>query len=340
MNTQHKSLILPLVFALAMLAVFVLSTPVFAQDEVPPPEVAPTEVLTEAAPVPEVAPTEAPTEIIPTEEPVVETLVPDVAPTVETPVEDPPEALQPPAEEPAAADLAPVLEAVADAGVALADNSGEPIPMATEQAEAALSDTDPWFMVGSVKYSFTLADCNPDLAGDQPCLQPLQAAVNYISSTGKIPTDGFIHVDKTITPLANQKVEINGGDPNLAKLKGIVGPIVNPDTFTPDAYLSSDDGDSGSYIYVHDKPNGFTLSGLKIVGASANTDYWQGVVDLNNCSGALLLQDLIVIDEFSRANGITIRNHNGSVTLRNVDQVIILVGAEHLSIIQSGQPPQ
>jgi hypothetical protein len=325
MNKKHSALVLPLVFALVLLAVFVLFTPVFAQDEVLPPEAAPTEVITEAVPVPEVAPTEAPPEIVPTEIPVVETPVPEGAPTGETPVEVPTEASQPPAEEPAIADLAPVLDAIADAGLTLVDGSGEPLTLANEKADQTLTAPDPWFKVGTIYYHFLLTPelldpgCDDLYPSDPFCfesLTPIQDAINYISVHGTIPSDGFIHVEEGEYP--DQRVEIDGTNTNLAKLKGIVG-HVDPDTLTPDAYISYTDGDWGSYIYVHNKLNGFTLSGIMIYGASGNTDYRQGVVEFDNCSGALLLQDLVVYDDSSRGNGITIHNHNGSVTLTNVD---------------------
>ncbi len=52
MNRQHSFLFLPLFIALSLLAAFVLTTPVFAQDETPPTEPAPEETpVEEAAPL-------------------------------------------------------------------------------------------------------------------------------------------------------------------------------------------------------------------------------------------------------------------------------------------------
>ena len=239
MNKQRSALVIPLVFALALLAVFVLSTPVFAQDEVPPPDAAPTEVITEAAPTPEVAPTEPPPEIIPTEALVVETAVPEVTPTGVAPADLSSEVAKEPVEDAGGAptvvtepaDLAPVLDAVADAGLTLVDGSGEPFTLATSDAAEVLVLPDPWFMVGTVKHSYT----------------NIMDAVNAVAG-GLIPSDGFIHVDAG--DLYDQGVTINGSNIYLAKLKGITGPVINPDTLSPDANLLSTHGDMGSYIYV------------------------------------------------------------------------------------------
>ncbi len=293
MKRQFSFLLLPLFVTLSLLAAFVLTTPAFAQDEIP-----------QTGPVPE-------------EAPVAETPAQDGTPSEETPVEVPPESSQPPAAG-VVSDLAPVLEAVADAGLVLVDGSGEPLTLASEETAQTLAGTDPYFKVGTVTYNFTLLDCYPAIPGDQSCPNPLQAAVDYIAIYSTIPSDGFIHLDADTT-LPNQKVEIDGNDVNLAKLKGIMG-HVDPDTLTPDVLLTYTGviGDSGSFIHVFDKLNGFTLSGLNIAGNTYNSDYI-GIVEFDECSGSILLQDLVVNDTLTRGAGIVVLNHNGSVTLTNVD---------------------
>lgn len=208
---------------------------------------------------------------------------------------------------------APIAEDLANTGVEVVDASGETVPLTEE-----LSIVDPWFKVGTVTYTFTTADCNPDPLVTTPCSQPLQAAVDYISTYGKIPSDGYIHVDTGSIP--NQKVMVNGDDPYINSLKGIMG-HVNPDSFTPDAYLTFTDGTSGSYIDVYNKLNGFTISGLNISGNSVTTPSY-GVVSLYASpfsTGTILLQDLVVNDADGTAEGICIRFHAGSVVIKNVD---------------------
>lgn len=256
MNKNAKLLFLPLITALALLAAFVLTSPVYAQDEVPP---------------------EVPPEGVPEEVPLEEVL-----------------------EEPA-----PIGETLAETGVEVVDASGEPVPLVEE-----LAIVDPWFKVGTVKYEFTTADCDPG-PGVTACANPLQAAVNYISANGKIPSDGYIHVDAGT--LNNQEVYIDGSDPYIPSLKGIAG-HVDPATYTPDAILGFTAG-WGSSINVTNKMNGFALTGLQIIGDA--TGY--GVVDFNNSAGSILLQDLVVYSDYANGAAIFIRNHNGSITLKNVD---------------------
>ncbi len=199
--------------------------------------------------------------------------------------------------EPVAEDIAPVVEAIADAGVALTDGLGEPIPMASEQAEVALIDVDPWFKVGTTTYSFTLADCDPGPVV-APCSNPLQAAVDYISNNGKVPSDGFIHVEAGT--LNNQEVFIYGSLPYLPSLKGIMG-AVDLETFEPESILEYTLG-FGSSINVRNKMNGFTLSGLEIHGDSPG---W-GVIEIRDSAGSILLQDLVIQNEYSGGTGILI----------------------------------
>ncbi len=220
---------------------------------------------------------------------------------------------EPAPEETPVEETAPLGETLAESGVEVVDESGEAIPLAAE----ALTAVDPYFKVGTVTYSFTLADCDPDTVDNQPCANPLQKAVDYIRVHGTIPTDGLIHVDAGTLP--DQAVVIDGSNANEAKIKGIVG-HVNPDNFSPDAILSKV-GATGSLILIRDKLTGFILSGLSIDGNSTNPHpiTQGGVVDIRNGAGTLLLQDLVVHDANSSADAITIMNHNGAVTLKNVD---------------------
>ena len=297
MKHGNAFFILPFIIALSLLAAFMITGPVLAQDELP----AEAPVPTETAPIVE------------------DTLTPPPAPpVVVAPVEEPAVAAVPDAEqveEPVAEDIAPLVEAIADAGVALTDGSGEPIPLASLQADAALTDVDPWFKVGTTTYSFTLADCDPGSLV-VPCSNPLQAAVDYISDNGKVPSDGFIHVDAG--PLPNQKVTVNGTRPYLNSLKGISG-VIDSETFVPKSILSFTDAGTGSWIYILNKLNGFTLSGLDISGDIGPTPTQWGLVEIINSAGSILLQDLVVNNDYSLGNGIRIDDHNGSVTIKNVD---------------------
>ncbi len=278
MNTRFLKFVLSAAM-LTLLAAFLFTGTVHAQDTAPQPETLPTSapevVPVEVVPLPEEAVADAPIEIAATE---------------------------------------PVLlaETLSDSGLIVVDTNGESVPLTVE----ALTDVDPWFKVGATTYAFTITDCNPDVAGNQGCLNPLQAAVDYISANGTIPSDGFIHVDAGTLP--NQKVTIDGTQPFLNSLKGIAG-HVNPDTFTPDAILSFTDGTTGSYLFVHNKLNGFILSGLSIKGDITPLFSQWGVVDIIDSKGAVLLQDLVVENGYYGGSGIRIYNHDGIITIKNVD---------------------
>lgn len=106
MHTRRLSILAGfLILILVMAAAMLLTTPVFAQDEVPP------------------APEETPVEVAPAEEP---------APVEEAPVEEPAPVEEAPAEEPTP-EIVPL------------DGNGEALSLATQEAAEALADPDPWF---------------------------------------------------------------------------------------------------------------------------------------------------------------------------------------------------
>ncbi len=316
MNTRFLKVVLPAAL-LTMLAAFLLVSQVHAQDATPTepvPVVVTTDIPVSLAPAPDFIPADPTPSVAPTDVPVDGLPTPVVTPTNAVPLDAPVDSAQPLVVD--TVGPAPVISELSDTGLTLVDNNNNPLPLVSEQAVEALLDVDPWFMVGATTYSFTLADCNPDIAGNQGCLNPLQAAVDYISVNGTVPSDGFIHVDAGTLP--NQKVTIDGGLPFLNSLKGIIGHI-NPDTLAPDAILSFTDGTSGSFIFVLNKLNGLSLSGLSIKGdITALFTQW-GVVDIIDSQGAILLQDLVVENGYTGGSGIRISNHNGSITLKNVD---------------------
>jgi hypothetical protein len=316
MNTRFLKFVLP-VAMLTLLAAFLLTAPVHAQDATPTdpaPVVVATDVSVSPTPAPDIIPTDPAPIAAPTDALVDGVTAPDATPTEAVLFDNPTDNPQP--QVVGTGGITTVIDGLSDAGLTLVDNNNNPLPLVSEQAGEALLDVDPWFVVGATTYSFTLADCNPDIAGNQGCLNPLQAAVDYISVNGKVPSDGFIHVDAGTLP--NQKVTIDGGLPFLNSLKGIIG-HVNQDTLAPDAILSFTDGTSGSYIFVHNKLNGLTLSGLSIKGdITALITQW-GVVDIINSQGAILLQDLVVENGYTGGSGIRINNHDGSITIKNVD---------------------
>jgi parallel beta-helix repeat protein len=150
---SQKFFILCVVFALLAAAVFMVPSPARADDPLPPPEEpAVTEETGEAVPTEEL-PSEETGEAVPTEESS--------------------------SEEPVQADLAETIAVLNEAGAVLLDADGNPIPLATADAAAALGDPDPYIVRGGTTYSFTAADCDPLTAGNQPCPNPIQAAIDF-----------------------------------------------------------------------------------------------------------------------------------------------------------------
>ncbi len=76
-------------------------------------------------------------------------------------------------------DLTETVETMNDAGAVLLDSDGNPIPLATADGAAALTDPDPYIVRGGTTYTFTAADCDPLTAGNQPCANPIQAAIDF-----------------------------------------------------------------------------------------------------------------------------------------------------------------
>lgn len=176
---------------LALLAAFVLTSPVYAQDEAPsevPPEVVPEEILAE-----ELAPAEVPVEV--------------------------------------PGEVAGILDEASEAGVTLVDESGEPLAFATEEAAEALASGDPWYKIGTGKYIFVLSPAicpDPLPAGVVYCeasTTPIQAAVTQIGTTG-LPSDGLIYIEADTYPNDNLNIVV-ASDPILAGFKGFIGEVVD-----------------------------------------------------------------------------------------------------------------
>jgi hypothetical protein len=309
MNTRFLKFVLP-VAMLTILAAFLLTSPVHAQDATPTdpaPVLVTTNVPVSQATAPDLIPTDQAPTVAPTDVPVDALPTPDATPTEAVPLDTPIDIAQPPVVDPVG--LASAISGLSDAGLTLVDNNNQPLPLASQQAAVALVLPDPWFMSGGVFHGYVnIADAVAAVAG------------------GLIPTDGFIHVDPGTLP--NQKVSIDGSNANIALLKGIIG-HVDPDTLSPDAILNDTDGVGGSWFTIRNMLNGFSLIGLNINGSSTYAPGY-GVVEFLNNTGSILLQDLVVKDTWSGGEGIRIDNQNGSVTLKNVDSSVNAGGGTYI----------
>ena len=314
--------VLPVCVLIALSAAFLFVSPAFAQDEVPPevaPTEAPKEVLpTEVAPVEIVPPEAAPVEALPTEAAPKEDLPTEIAPVEVVPTEAKPTEAAPAEEAPAAEPS--LAEKLADAGVVIADENGEAVSLASQDAQELVKNGDPWYMVGTTKYSF-MVDCGSTL-NCIPDPNPIQKAVDSIGiGPGKhIPSDGMIHFDAESSYTNN--VSING----VIGLKGMVG-ATSVDTKEPNVTINGT-------LTISNMLSGFLLDGFNILGsagapdtnpADGTPDHPQGVLDLLNTAGLIKLQNLVVTNSDPTGQGIAIGEpgdflltHTRTVEMTNV----------------------
>jgi hypothetical protein len=216
----------------------------------------------------------------------------------------------PPVDVPAVEEVAPPVEEVAppvdaaptsvpeildqlpaDTGLVVVDQNSEALPLASVAAADVLAAPDPSFTVAGTLYQFTALDCDPGLPV-VACEDPIQAAVDYLSSTlNATPDDGNIYVQSgTYTANPSGGLTIAGSGWNPGNL-GLVG------------------AGSGTTIYngwldVYGLSNSFTLSGFTFDHIQVGT------------SGDVTMSD-VVVDGTNADGGIGIET-NGNVTMDNV----------------------
>lgn len=181
--------------------------------------------------------------------------------------------------------LAPALEAAAEAGVTLVDESGEPLALVAEESAAALEGGDPWYKVGAVTYNFAT----------------IQEAIASIPTTG-LPSDGLIHVgagsySNPVVVDADATAILNG-------LKGLVSTAVDG---IPQADLTG-------YIHINSVDLGFTIKGFKI---TATADEPNAGIRVTSSKGTLKIEDVEVTNS-GTGIGIFVGGHNGPVILTRV----------------------
>lgn len=200
-----------------------------------------------------------------------------------------------------------VLPAELPEGVALAveNESGEAVSLASEEAAQILAAADPWFKVGAVEYNFTSADCDPVAGGNQPCANPIQAAINWVRDNATIPTDGLIHIENGTYDFMS--INIDGSNVNVNKLKGLQGSL-DAASNQPNVLLND-------RILVTNKTTPFTLSGLSVIGSFPNV----GLVEFTNNSGVMTLQDMVITNSGGTASTGLRMEQTGAITLNRVN---------------------
>lgn len=193
------------------------------------------------------------------------------------------------------ADAAVVL---AENEIALVDDAGEVLNLASEDSLQAVSSADPWWMVGKVKYAYikTGGTCPTGTTLGSTCFEsatPITGALDYMDFNNLVPTDGVLHVE---ADSYNENVIINGSTGNgyLANLKGLIS-----------------EGSSATTTINGTVQISNTLLGFKLSGFTITNQLY-----VNNNTGTLTLTDLDV--NSATSSGVYIINHNGAV---NIDRV-------------------
>ena len=284
------------VFAVTLIAALLITGTAFAEGEEPPPaEPAPAEEAPAAeepaAPAPEEPALAEETEAEEAAEP---EEIEEAAPEEQAPPEEPADA--PAVEEPAAEETAEDDDtgaAAAQTGVELADGEGETLDMASQETAELLTSGDPYYTVGSIKYSFYAS--GGMCGGDPHCIDGLgagviQYALDYMDITG-LPSNRMLYVEQG----AYNAFAVDGtASPKMAMLNGVIGKD------------GADWTTINGGIYLGFNTGGFTLSGFSV----------DGDIYAENNNGTLKLTDL---QAYNTGNGILVWNHAGKVELDQVD---------------------
>ncbi len=155
-----------------------------------------------------------------------------------------------------------IVETLSEEDLVLVDAaSGEPIVLGSEQAEEIMQEPiDPFIIRGGTTYSFTSADCDPLTAGDQPCSDPIQKAIDFSLDGEVIFIEPGVYVEQ---------LEITKSITLQSTAPGVViqSPNVLVDSFPSPGYTNK------PIVYVHGADN-VNLIGLTIDGdGNGNGNY-------------------------------------------------------------------
>ncbi len=287
--------------------------PQAAAEETPLPE--PTaEALAEGA-AEEIQPQASAEETPLVEEPAVEGLALE-APVVEEPAADENPVELPAVDEPVVeATVAQAVETLAAEDVVLVSDSGEEIPLASQEAAQVLSQGDPWFMANDgsgdvIGYTYLFGSCAPVVTVCIEVAYPVQAAIDDPRSTGQdITIDGNYYEQITIV---NKNVNLIGASTGGGLFAS--GPLFY--NFTSGVM------DVFSLIYIENSTvniQGLTINGSGGLVNNSGIDYYAGVT-FNNASGSVIAN---IITGFTDADvedegvGIFVSNGTGVTIAQN-----------------------
>ena len=156
----------------------------------------------------------------------------------------------------AALDLSAVTQALSDSGTVLVDGSGNPVPLAGQQAADALATMDPYIIRGGTTYRFLpLGGCAAYAGDGSVCSEsatPVQAAID-----AALPGETVVLQPGTYT----EQLEISKD----ITLQGGPGVVLQAPSSLPLYYTTS--ANNHPIIYVHNTANaailGLTVDGLE-----------------------------------------------------------------------------
>jgi hypothetical protein len=310
MYIKRKLFVVPIIAMMAFLGLFFVYSPVHAEDTVPPVSDTPAETQQEAPPADD-----------PAQPPVVENEPADVSAQPESTPESPDEGIeasptetptvnaQPEPQAPStglATDeqiiLGEEIESAVVPQVVVLDESGNSIPLVTSEAAEALAAPDPYFFVGTTKYSF-MTDCGTTV-NCTASINPLQTAFDAIISNNYTVVGGAVYVEANTLPTAYGSLIIDGAmwgsNPLPVSLSLIgAGAVEKSIGSSVDHFINGNISITGL--------KSFTLQGFTVNNA---------VVFTSN-TGTLNLIDVIIKNP--AGNGLTIANHSGAINLNTVD---------------------
>lgn len=223
--------------------------------------------------------------------------------------------------EPAADEIAPlelveVVEAMAETGMQVIDaESGETLPLATEEAADILGGSDPYFFNGTnwVGYTSGTSCPAPVTVCNTGVVNPVQTAISAASSLSN-PT---VYVE---TGTYQEQVFINY--PMTLQAVGAVT-ILAPATINNPNEFSSGANTNQAIVLVQNT-DGVTIDGFTIDGANGgNNDYRYTGIGFNNAGGVISNNTVTGITDtpFSGAqhgNGIYVYNNDGGSHTINI----------------------
>ena len=325
---------LSIIFSLVLILLLAVPGQVLAQEETPQPE-----------PTAEAPAVETPAEMPAVEEPALE------APAVEVPlseedtseepvleeavIEEPAIAenavVQPEVDEPAVeAIVAEVVEVLAAEEAVLVNDSGEEIPLASQEAAEVLTSGDPWFLANDgsgdvIGYTSLFGTCAPLVTICIEVAYPVQAAIDDVRSTGQdITIDGDYYEQITIV---NKDVNLIGATSG----GGLYAPGQLQYNFTMNGT------DVFSLIYIENSTvniQGLTINGSGGFVNSSGSDIYAGVT-YNNASGDVTVNTITDFNDSSADDqgvGILVYNSSGVSIEQNE-----IINAETYIMVESSE---